>query len=76
MKKVTNEIVEGLSQKADQCADLAKAQRQSANRQQACAYEQHTEAHKLEKLGDELKKDVAEIKEKLATASGDETTDR
>lgn len=75
MKKMIKESVDGLSQKAVQCADLAKAQRQSANRQQAGAYQQHTEAHKLEKLGDELKKDVAEIREKLATASDDGTKD-
>ena len=70
MKTLIKEAVQDLSQRAVDCADLAKMQRKGADEQQASANQQHNEASKLEKLGDALKKDVAEIKEKLATASG------
>jgi hypothetical protein len=71
------EAVQDLSQRASDCAELAKMQRKGADAQQhradaqqEGADHQHDEARKLEQLGEALKKDVAEIKEKLAKTSG------
>ena len=72
MKTAIKKAVQDLSQRAVDCADLAKMQRKGADEQQESANQQHNEARKLEKLGDALKKDVAEIKDRLATASADE----
>jgi hypothetical protein len=47
-----------LVDKAEDCSDLAKVQRASADKQ-------HESAHKLEKLSRALEGDAAEIKEEL-----------
>lgn len=51
---------DALIEKADDCADLAKAQRASADKQ-------HESACKLEKLSAALEADAAEIQEELDT---------
>jgi hypothetical protein len=56
-----------LIEKAADCSVLAKAQRASADKQ-------HESAHKMEKLGDALIADAADIKDELNSDAEEERT--
>ena len=67
--KVLSEAIADIAERADDCAHLARAQRQGADKSKANSEIQHNEARKLETMGVALTKDVAEIRKKIA-ASG------
>ena len=54
-KELLDKSVDVLLDKAEECVDLAKAQRKNADKQ-------HVDAHKLELLGNALAHDAAEIR--------------
>jgi hypothetical protein len=54
-KELLDKSVDVLLDKAEECVDLAKAQRKNADKQ-------HEAAHKLELLGNALAHDAAEIR--------------
>ena len=58
-------IVDVLADKASDCADVARAQRASADRQQEGVDRQHVNAHRLEKLSLSLTNEAEELKEEL-----------
>jgi hypothetical protein len=62
-KAILEKSHEVLIEKAEDLSNLAKAQRETADKQ-------HESAHKLEKLGRALEADAAEIKSELETDDG------
>jgi hypothetical protein len=62
-KALLEKSLEVLLEKAGDCSDLAKAQRASADKQ-------HESAHKLEKMGQALEDDAAELKNELGMDGG------
>jgi uncharacterized coiled-coil DUF342 family protein len=63
--------LDAMIDKADDCSDLARAQRASADKMHESSQKQHANAHKLEAVGEALIEEVAEIKTKLDKALAD-----
>jgi hypothetical protein len=63
-------VLDAMIDKADDCSDLARAQRASADKMHECSEKQHVNAHKLEAVGEALIEEVAEIK-KIGKAQAD-----
>jgi hypothetical protein len=70
-KSLIDKSLDGIIVKAEDISTLAKNERVDADSHQASADRQHFAAHKLEKLSDALREEVAKIKEER-----DENTDR
>ena len=66
--KALGEEIADIADCADDCTQLARAQRQGADKSQATSEMQHDEARKLEKMGLAPAKDLAEMKKKIAAS--------
>lgn len=64
-KKLLERSVDVLLEKAEDCMDLAKSQRASADKQQEGVDQQHAGARKLEELSNALVGDAVVIRDEL-----------